>query len=119
MNRKDKQTLQLQAQGGTGVAWTGLTLCHLILLAAATPKGLSGLHLQRFHPLSIDSRAIVAAASSHQWQHKRVLATGIAPAASEFVSVNSIYFQVLYVAGLCITYTEDADGLLHNDICEC
>ena len=96
--------LQLQAQSGRGVAWTGLALFYLVLLAAATPKGLSGLHEQKFRPLSIDSRAFDAAAVTHQQHHKRALAAGTIPAASEFVSVNSTYFQVCLVASLCTWY---------------
>lgn len=84
--------LQLQAVNGTAVVL--ITLVFLVSTTMTAPDWHLGRHSQRYHPLSIDSRAIVSAPASHHRHRMRTLATGASPTSSEFVSASGIYFQV-------------------------
>lgn len=72
-----------------------VALCLLVPLSSSAPDWHLGRHSHRYHPLSIDSKAIVSASANHHRHRMRTLATGASPAASEFVSASGTYFQVL------------------------
>ena len=87
--------MRLQANNSKGAALIGLTWCSLVLAAPAAPATPhSSLHLQRFRPMSIDSKAVVSNSGGHKRQQARSLAAGTAPAPYEFVTANDTFFQV-------------------------
>jgi len=73
-----------------------LGLCHPAL--AQAPNWHDGLHLARFKPRSIDSKAIMGASTAqivlHAVPERGLAAAASTPAPSEFVSAAATYFQV-------------------------
>lgn len=78
------------------LAVLGLSLCQPAL--AQAPNWHDGLHLARFKPRNIDSKAIVGASTAqivlHAVPERGLAAAASTPAPSEFVSAVATYFQV-------------------------
>ncbi len=75
--------------------WLGLVLCEQA--KAQGHNWHDGLHLDRFKPKNIDSKAIIDASAAPATRHsvtERALAAATIPAASEFVSASGTFFQV-------------------------
>lgn len=87
-----------------------LSLCQPAL--APAPNWHDGLHLARFKPRSIDSKAIVGASTAqivpHAVPERGLAAAASTPAPAEFVSAAATYFQVrgkqTFFAGTNIFY---------------
>ena len=87
-----------QVRSGVFLLVLGLSLILCQPALAQAPNWHDGLHLARFKPRSIDSKAIVGASTaqilSHAVPERGLAATASTPAPSEFVSAPATYFQV-------------------------
>ncbi len=87
-----------QLSSGLFLLVLGLSFCQPALATAQAPNWHDGLHLARFKPRSIDSKAIVGASTAQIYPRtapeRGLAAAASTPNPSEFVSAAANYFQV-------------------------